>query len=187
MICDKSWQRPLKLFLILALILTISLISLQDSFAQPAENMRILDSFGNSIEQIKKGQQIQIARDISWHLDPTYFLSLDNTCPNPLIIDDQLNCGTPTGYTFGDGKPIFANEKELPFVYIVQISNSDGEVVHLSWLQEEKLEFGEAFTSSISWTPHETGRYTATTFIWKSIDDPVPYTFPVLSTFLVIL
>lgn len=60
---------------------------------------------------------------------------------------------------------------EQDFAYIVQIQNEDGVTVSLSWLTG-KLVPTQSFSPALSWTPEETGKYTATIFVWESIDNP---------------
>lgn len=57
------------------------------------------------------------------------------------------------------------------FAYIVQIQNEDGVTVSLSWLTG-KLVPAQSFSPALSWIPNETGKYTATIFVWESIDNP---------------
>lgn len=60
---------------------------------------------------------------------------------------------------------------EQDFAYIVQIQNEDGVTVSLSWLTG-KLVPAQSFSPALSWTPDKEGRYTATIFVWESIDNP---------------
>ncbi|MFI5416958.1 MAG: hypothetical protein ACHQW9_02775 [Nitrososphaerales archaeon] len=62
-------------------------------------------------------------------------------------------------------------DMEQDFAYIVQIQNEDGVTVSLSWLTG-KLVPAQSFSPALSWTPNETGMYTATIFVWESIDNP---------------
>jgi hypothetical protein len=60
---------------------------------------------------------------------------------------------------------------EQSFAYIVQIQNEDGVAVSLSWLTG-KLVPAQSFSPALSWTPNVAGTYTATIFVWESIDNP---------------
>ncbi len=60
---------------------------------------------------------------------------------------------------------------EQDFAYIVQIQNEDGVTISLSWLTG-KLVPAQSFSPALSWTPNLAGTYTATIFVWESIDDP---------------
>lgn len=60
---------------------------------------------------------------------------------------------------------------EQDFAYIVQIQNEDGITMSLSWLTG-KLVPAQSFSPALSWIPSETGKYTATIFVWEGIDNP---------------
>lgn len=57
------------------------------------------------------------------------------------------------------------------FAYIVQIQNEDGVTVSLSWLTGTLVP-AQSFSPALSWTPDKEGKYTATIFVWQSIDNP---------------
>lgn len=57
------------------------------------------------------------------------------------------------------------------FAYIVQIQNSDGVTVSLSWLTGSLLP-AQKFSPAISWIPEEIGSYDATIFVWESVTNP---------------
>lgn len=58
-----------------------------------------------------------------------------------------------------------------PFAYLVQIQNDKNQVVSLSWLAGNLTSF-QKITSGVTWIPFEVGSYTATAFVWESIDNP---------------
>ena len=60
---------------------------------------------------------------------------------------------------------------EQDFAYIVQIQNKDGVTVSLSWLTGTLVP-AQSFSPALSWTPNESGKYTATIFVWESIENP---------------
>ena len=62
-------------------------------------------------------------------------------------------------------------DREQDFAYLVQIQNEDGVTVQLSW-SAGTLGAGDTFSQSQSWTPSETGSYTATIFVWESVNNP---------------
>ena len=62
-------------------------------------------------------------------------------------------------------------DRDQDFAYLVQIQNEDGVTVELSWIAGT-LGAGAAFSASQSWTPSETGSYTATIFVWESVSNP---------------
>ena len=62
-------------------------------------------------------------------------------------------------------------DRDQDFAYLVQIQNEDGVTVELSWIAGT-LGAGATFSASQSWTPSETGSYTATIFVWESVSNP---------------
>jgi hypothetical protein len=58
--------------------------------------------------------------------------------------------------------------------YISQVKNADGITVALSWITST-LASGQSLELAVSWTPEESGEYTAEIFVWKSVKDPQPY------------
>ena len=62
-------------------------------------------------------------------------------------------------------------DRDQDFAYLVQIQNEDGVTIALSWITGT-LGAGATFSASQSWTPSETGSYTATMFVWESVSNP---------------
>ncbi len=58
-----------------------------------------------------------------------------------------------------------------PFAYLVQIQNSDGITVSISWITG-LLSPDQSMTLSQSWTPTTAGTYTAQVFVWQDITNP---------------
>jgi hypothetical protein len=58
--------------------------------------------------------------------------------------------------------------------YISQVKNADGITVALSWITST-LASGQSLELAVSWTPEESGEYTAEIFVWKSVKDPQIY------------
>ena len=54
------------------------------------------------------------------------------------------------------------------FVYIVQIKDENDIVVKLGWISGS-LTKHQSFSPSLSWTPKDTGAYTAEIFVWDSL------------------
>ena len=102
----------------------------------PATNLRIVDTFGNSIDAVSVDQQVQITADLS-----------------------------------------SGQDKDQDFAYLIQIQNSDGVTVSLSWIAGA-LSSGQSFSPSGSWTPTSAGTYTVTAFVWESIDNPTALSPP---------
>jgi hypothetical protein len=59
-------------------------------------------------------------------------------------------------------------EENQDFVYIVQIKNENDIVVKLGWISGS-LTKHQSFSPSLSWTPKESGVYTAEIFVWNSL------------------
>ena len=102
----------------------------------PATNLRIVDTFGSSIDAVSVDQQVQITADLS-----------------------------------------SGQDKDQDFAYLIQIQNSDGVTVSLSWIAGA-LSSGQSFSPSGSWTPTSAGTYTVTAFVWESIDNPTALSPP---------
>jgi hypothetical protein len=62
------------------------------------------------------------------------------------------------------------NDTEI-FAYLVQIKDSDGVTVSLSWLSSELPPNSETIASQ-SWVPEAEGHYIIEVFLWESIDKP---------------
>ena len=102
----------------------------------PASNLRIVDTFGSSIDAVSIDQQVQITADLS------------------------------------NGQ-----DRDQDFAYLIQIQNSDGVTVSLSWIAGS-LSPGQSFSPSASWTPTSAGTYDVTAFVWESIDNPTALSPP---------
>ncbi|MGQ0794806.1 MAG: hypothetical protein ACT4N5_01295 [Nitrosopumilaceae archaeon] len=62
---------------------------------------------------------------------------------------------------------------EQPFVYLVQVTDSTGIVVALSW-SKGSIAVDQKLGVSQSWSPNKLDTYTVETFVWKSIDNTLP-------------
>ena len=102
----------------------------------PATNVRVVNTFGNSIDTISVDQQVQITSDLS------------------------------------NGQ-----DRDQDFAYLIQIQDSDGVTVSLSWIAGS-LSPGQSFSPSASWTPTSVGTYDVTAFVWESIDNPTALSPP---------
>ena len=72
-------------------------------------------------------------------------------------------------------------DKEQSFAYLVQIQDGDGVTVSLAWITGS-LSSGQSFSPALSWIPTESGSYTATAFVWESVDNPTALSPPVSTT-----
>jgi hypothetical protein len=61
--------------------------------------------------------------------------------------------------------------KDQAFAYLVQVQDSDGVTVSLAWITGS-LTAGQSMSPALSWTPSDSGSYTATVFVWESVDNP---------------
>jgi hypothetical protein len=65
-----------------------------------------------------------------------------------------------------------AQSKEQSFAYLVQVQDANGVTVSLAWITGS-LNAGQSMSPALSWTPSASGSYTATVFVWESVDNPV--------------
>ncbi|MBP0119952.1 MAG: hypothetical protein ITD33_03735, partial [Nitrosarchaeum sp.] len=75
-------------------------------------------------------------------------------------------------------------DREQQFAYLVQIQDGNGVTVSLAWITGS-LSNGQSFSPALSWIPTEAGTYTATAFVWESIDNPTALSPPVSTTITV--
>jgi hypothetical protein len=61
--------------------------------------------------------------------------------------------------------------EEQPFVYILQVKDSEGFTVMLTWIKGT-MNASADLDAGISWTPEDSGNYTVEVFVWKSLEDP---------------
>ena len=62
-------------------------------------------------------------------------------------------------------------DKEQAFAYLVQVQDESGVTVSLAWITGS-LTAGQSMSPALSWTPSASGSYTATVFVWESVDNP---------------
>lgn len=65
-----------------------------------------------------------------------------------------------------------------PFAYLIQIKNEQSKVESLSWLTGN-LTASQKMIPSVTWIPFKDGSYTATIFVWQSINNPTALSPPV--------
>jgi len=61
--------------------------------------------------------------------------------------------------------------KDQAFAYLVQVQDENGVTVSLAWITGS-LTAGQSMSPALSWTPGSAGSYTATVFVWESVDNP---------------
>jgi len=69
-------------------------------------------------------------------------------------------------------------DREQSFAYLVQIQDGNGVTVSLAWITGS-LSAGQSFSPALSWIPEQAGTYTATAFVWESVDNPTALSPPV--------
>lgn len=72
-------------------------------------------------------------------------------------------------------------DREQSFAYLVQIQDANGVTVSLAWITGS-LSSGQSFSPALSWIPTTAGTYTATAFVWESVDNPTALSPPVSTT-----
>jgi hypothetical protein len=72
-------------------------------------------------------------------------------------------------------------DREQAFAYLVQIQDGNGVTVSLAWITGS-LSAGQSFSPALSWIPTAPGTYTATAFVWESVDNPTALSPPVTTT-----
>ena len=71
-------------------------------------------------------------------------------------------------------------DRDQKFAYLVQIQDASGVTVSLAWITGS-LTAGQSFSPALSWIPDAPGTYTATVFVWESVDNPTALS-PTVST-----
>jgi hypothetical protein len=61
--------------------------------------------------------------------------------------------------------------KDQSFAYLIQVQDASGVTVSLSWITGS-LTAGQSLSPAMSWIPAASGSYTATVFVWESVDNP---------------
>jgi len=59
-------------------------------------------------------------------------------------------------------------DENQDFVYIVQVKDENDIVVKLGWISGSLTSY-QSFSPSLSWTPKQSGVYTAEIFVWDSL------------------
>ena len=72
-------------------------------------------------------------------------------------------------------------DREQSFAYLVQVQDGNGVTVSLAWITGS-LSAGQSFSPALSWIPDASGSYTATVFVWESVDNPTALSPPVTVT-----
>ena len=75
------------------------------------------------------------------------------------------------------GNVINLQDFDQNFVFIFQITDEKNSIVSLSWIQGQLGSLQELDVSQ-SWIPKESGTYTIETFVWDSLNKPIPLVLP---------
>ena len=76
-------------------------------------------------------------------------------------------------------------DRDQAFAYLVQVQDSNGVTVSLAWITGS-LTAGQSFSPALSWIPDASGSYTATAFVWESVDNPTALSPPVTTSVTVV-
>ena len=72
-------------------------------------------------------------------------------------------------------------DRDQAFAYLVQVQDGNGVTVSLAWITGS-LTAGQSFSPALSWIPDASGTYTATAFVWESVDNPTALSPPVTTS-----
>jgi len=64
-----------------------------------------------------------------------------------------------------------SQDKTQPFAYLVQIQDDQGITISFGWITGS-LSPKQMLSPGLSWTPEKTGSYTASIFVWESLENP---------------
>jgi hypothetical protein len=107
---------------------------------------------------------------------------------NPRLVDqfgNAINSTVDTGQQIQVTVNLVNNQdKDQPFAHLVQIQDSSGVTVSLSWITGT-ITAGQSLDPAQSWTPSAAGVYTAKIFILQSIDNPSLLSKPLTVTIMV--
>jgi len=75
-------------------------------------------------------------------------------------------------------------DRDQKFAYLLQVQDQSGVTVALSWITGV-LTPGQQLSPAVSWIPTQIGTYTATVFVWESVDNPTALSPPVKTEIVV--
>lgn len=75
-------------------------------------------------------------------------------------------------------------QRDQPFAYIVQVEDSEGVTLSLSWITGTLSE-NQLLNLAESWLPPSPGKYTAQIFVWQSLSEPNVLSQPLSTTIMV--
>ncbi len=139
-------------------LLLFGIVGVYDVDARPMDRFGIVDMNGDSLDEVKTGEQVQIIRDAIIRDRSSEYYPIPPECE---VKDLEIKC--------------FDNTKQVTIIF--QIKDEDGKVEQISWLEGE-LQPNIFKTVSSSWIPQKSGIYTVTSFIWTSINNPIIHALP---------
>ena len=89
---------------------------------------------------------------------------------NILTIDKQIQIVADVSNT---------QDRMQPFVYLVKIQDKNDVTVSLAWITGA-LSPKQTLSPALSWIPEAAGSYTATIYVWESIDNPTALSPPLI-------
>ncbi|MBI3622732.1 hypothetical protein HY212_01455 [Candidatus Pacearchaeota archaeon] len=106
---------------------------------------------------------------------------------NPRIVDSLGNTIT----TVKENQQILIEadlknmqQRDQPFAYLIQVENSDGVTLSLSWITGTLTE-NQFLNLAESWLPPSSGKYIAQIFVWQSLSEPNALSPPLSTTIIV--
>ena len=113
---------------------------------------------------------------------------LERTSLSSISITDNLGNDLST-LSVNDQLQIVGNVNNLQdfdqdFVFIFQITDEENSIISLSWVQGQLGSF-QTLDVSQSWIPKEMGTYTIETFVWDSLNKPIPLVLPQSESYFV--
>jgi len=95
------------------------------------------------------------------------------------LVDHTGASALPTIGTQATIQVVLENNQavEQNFVYIVQIKDSNGFTIHLSWTTVTLMPLASKTAISQPWEVNSAGSYTVEVFVWKDVTNPVPLSY----------
>ena len=68
--------------------------------------------------------------------------------------------------------------EKIIMTYIVQVKDSEGVAVFLTWIRDLPLPPNESVKPGIFWKPSKSGDYSIEVFVWENTFEPTPLSSP---------
>ena len=116
---------------------------------------------------------------------PSLYMPITLAQPQPLGIlgepIDKAEAGEPITFTTKISNKAVIEQETL---YIIQVKNEIGRVVHLAYISG-KIPPKTTLPLAVEWTPKNPGTYTIEAYAWKNWKEPVPLSQPTSQTIIV--